>query len=222
LHDKELANYLPRIDFISLRESDLVRDISARADRSVSVVPDPVLLMQPADFHVYRDSVEMPEGSYIALYAVRTWTTIPIVEALVLDIVKRHGWEVVDLSLEPSPWPFPVRRPDSLSPGAFVSLIAHSSYVVSNSFHATAFAVLYERQFRVATQAGTAQRLDELLGRLDLSSRAHGTIPRGGVDNTEIDYGAVRPKLDEMREEGLEYLAGVVAAARGLKGAQSR
>ncbi|WP_396668821.1 polysaccharide pyruvyl transferase family protein [Microbacterium sp. R86528] len=214
LHRQHLENLTRNMDSVSLRESDLKAEIGVISQKPIDIVADPVLLMTADDFSRYRSQIDRPQRPYIVIYAVRTKATIPVVARLVQGLLLKQSYVVIDLSLDPSQWPFPVTRPSNLSPGAFISYIAESSFVVSNSFHATVFSLLFEREFAVATEPETAQRLNELLTQTGLLERAFMPDSVGYAQLEPLRYEMVRDKIEAMRSSGLEYLNDIVGASR--------
>lgn len=57
------------------------------------------------------------------------------------------------------------------SPEEFVSLIGNAAYVVTNSFHATAFSLIFNREVFVEMPAGLSSRIQDLFSLVGLSHR---------------------------------------------------
>lgn len=100
-----------------------------------------------------------------------------------------------------------------VSPGDFLSLIKHADYVLTDSFHATVFSILYHRQFLVFSRTGFAKmgdRLADLLEMFELESRfcshklGEGAIKR--LLETRIQYAEEYPKFQEKKDASLAYL----------------
>lgn len=209
-HEDALRPLLARLDHISLREGRLQSEISRISGKDAQVVPDPVLLMSSSDLTRYS-SGRVPSHPYIVLYTVRTPSTYASVEAAMASVRSRYGLQIVDISLEPNSWSFEVSRPVDLSPGDFLSLIASADFVVSNSFHATAFALLFERDFAVATEPSTSERLFQVLDAVGLVDRIVDEPSKAEAAAQPIDFVDVRPKLDALRASGERYLDRAIA-----------
>lgn len=206
-HAQQLERLCRGLDEISLREADLAPELEAATGRSMETVPDPVLLMTPELFAPYVVESAGCARPYLLLYAVRVPATLHQLSCLVEELRRRLDLEVVDVSLDPSPWPFQVTRPRDLTPAAFVSYISRARFVASNSFHATAFSLLFEKEFAVVTEPGTSSRITELLESVNLIDRM-----QGGVDalGTPIDYVDVRQGLAKLRTRGMRFLTRIV------------
>ncbi len=94
----------------------------------------------------------------------------------------------------------------AVSPEEFVGYFAEAKYVFTNSFHGTAFSIIYHKQFLVEIEAVGRRniRSEELLGMLDLSSRV-----LGGNDadiDMPINWNDVDNKIQSERKKSFNYL----------------
>ncbi|MDE6110056.1 MAG: hypothetical protein K2F72_07220, partial [Muribaculaceae bacterium] len=79
--------------------------------------------------------------------------------------------------------------------------------VVSNSYHGTAFATIFRRDFFVVKREdGLNNRMTDFLGRLAMDSRIvdADTPLRQLLDH--VDYDALAPILERAAEESADYL----------------
>ena len=91
-----------------------------------------------------------------------------------------------------------------VGPEEFVSLIAHASLILTNSFHATVFSVLFHKPFRVFATDKSGARMRDLLGNIGLSSRCNDTICADDI--VPCDWDDVDSRLDSLREHSWAYL----------------
>lgn len=87
--------------------------------------------------------------------------------------------------------------------------IYNAKFVVTNSFHGTVFSILFKKQFAVIPlkNKGANSRIETLLSKLDLTNR----ICIKGSDlnncyNKSINYNIVTPKMDNIRDGGINLL----------------
>lgn len=90
-----------------------------------------------------------------------------------------------------------------IGPSEFLSLIKYSSYVLAASFHATAFSIIFEKQFHVIMKSG-AERVESLLRRLGLENRQIQHSKEIDLENT-INYKGLH-SLSEYIESSKAYL----------------
>ena len=92
-------------------------------------------------------------------------------------------------------------------PGEILSLIENADYVVTNSFHATVFALQYERPFLTIPHKKYPERMKHLL---DLTGLSGHLIEKKDDLVTEeqcfVEYTIVNAKLAAERKKSEEYL----------------
>lgn len=99
------------------------------------------------------------------------------------------------------------RVKQTLSPDEFISYFQQASFVITTSFHGTAFSILFEKEF-VFYSSGVAQseRMCNLLSELGLSERIYSTGEKFRIFD-KIDYTSVEQKLEKNRMASIDYLA---------------
>ena len=91
-----------------------------------------------------------------------------------------------------------------VGPEEFVSLIAHANLVLTNSFHATVFSVLFQKPFRVFATDKSGARMRDLLNNIGLSSRCVDAVCSSGIIG--CDWNEVDRRLSSLREHSWAYL----------------
>lgn len=84
----------------------------------------------------------------------------------------------------------------------FLSLIDNATCVVTDSFHATAFSINLNTDFRIVLPGKYSTRLRSILEHLELEDR----IVDKGIKMEKINFDVVNSKLNEMRAESVEWL----------------
>lgn len=224
------AAELAKFRAIGIREDkgcEIAEELTGRND--VVRVPDPVLMLTREEWEKVasmpawlqrageekgipcrNDVGEVSPYKYIVTYFLggRDEKMQTYLELL----SRQYGAEVIDLEAE-----FlkdgEIRNMDVFSsdPGEFVWLIAHAECVVSDSFHATAFALLFGKQFAVFERRAREEnndmgsRIQTLLGTYGLQEFA-GSIEEPAVTPKAYDTEAVLRKIAEERLLGEEFL----------------
>ena len=96
------------------------------------------------------------------------------------------------------------------SPEQWLGLIKESSLVVTNSFHGTAFAILFHKPFITVMQSGQYAsqniRMQSLLESMGLTDRIYSSLhDPAAYFNTPIDWNRVDRYLDDQRERTSAY-----------------
>lgn len=97
----------------------------------------------------------------------------------------------------------------SLSPSQFVELFKNASFVVTNSFHGTAFSIIFQKEFftqKLKSGASTNNRFFNLLNSLGLLDRLIESDSSSLKSIESINYDAVNTKLAILQEKSLAYL----------------
>lgn len=196
-----VKRFLPGFDAVSVREEGLRHALSALVPEvRVDVVADPVLLLDKEGWNGLA-SERIINEPYLLFYQVRQSAQA---YSAARQLADRKGLKLICLSAK-------VELDNSeevacASPSDFVSLFRYASYVVTTSFHGTAFSVIYGKEFVcIDVSDGKGSRQKNLLEKLCLEDR----IVQEVSDTEEllsIDEGNMRLKLEEYRQESIEYL----------------
>ena len=197
---------LPRFGGISLRERSSVGLIQALTDKPVRVDCDPTLLY---DRTLWDDlaSDRAAGQDYIFVYMLRPE---PVAIGLARQLREKTGLKIILCSNRP------VREDgiENITDAGiedFLSYFKYARYVVTNSFHGTAFAVQFETRFLSVVVEGTGRRARDFLTDLGLEDRI---AQEGEADNIDrpVDWQAVAAKRASLRAASVNYLRDIVSA----------
>ena len=94
----------------------------------------------------------------------------------------------------------------------FVGLVHHAQFVVSNSFHATAFSLIFQKQFVVFNRReGINTRMRDLLRSVGAQNRLMSTAVQ---ELNEINYDMIIEKLTAALQQSKDYIAEVIGEKR--------
>lgn len=191
-------NYISNFSKVSVREKGLADFLRSKGIAN-TVVLDPVFLL---DKQVWQGLCNfVPVKRYLLTYSFNENPEFFVEAKKLAD--KKHFQLVC----------FLFKRNESLSadiiqivnggPKEFVSYFNEVSFVVTNSFHGTAFSVLMQKQFYTVPPLRGRERVDSLLSVLGLSNR----IVSADFDDTAIiDYHVVYDKLNLLRKKSWNFL----------------
>ena len=93
-------------------------------------------------------------------------------------------------------------------PDEFLSVVENADYVLTNSFHGTAFSLIYEKPFISMLHSETGLRVADLLKETGLTDHILIDIADyKGLSQFEIkDIEGLREKKRELRVSGMEFL----------------
>lgn len=187
---------------ISVREES-ARNIVIEAGRSdVIRVIDPTLCLSKDEWmKIAKKPRKIPEKRFILLFFLGDITFE--YHKYIDRIAEDRGVGIIELNNIDSPL-FPA------DPGEFIWLINNADYVCTDSFHATAFSVLFNKQFRVfhRVENGFAtmfDRIDTLLTLTGLESREY-TIENEYKYDESISDELFEKAHSILKEEGLKSI----------------
>lgn len=147
LHREEIARLVRRFYYLSAREESGRRTLEELTGRSVPLVLDPTLVVDPSVWPALERAVDVPEDGYVLCYFLST-SLYPL--RFIADLAARRGLTVVNIQTNYSPFAMPgaANRADC-GPREFLYLVRHAACVCTNSFHCCIFAHLFGRDFYV-------------------------------------------------------------------------
>ena len=92
-----------------------------------------------------------------------------------------------------------------LSPEQFLNYLYHAKYVVTGSFHALCFSIIYQKEFyyTMSSAAERSVRLVDLAEDLGITNRKL----RNGVQNTDpIPYDEIATQLEQKRAQSMQTI----------------
>lgn len=92
----------------------------------------------------------------------------------------------------------------------FLSLIKNARYIVTDSFHGTAFSMNFNKQFIVIYPHNFSTRLQSILEWAGLENRRVSDFNDYKLVDEEIDYISINTKLKEERKKARDYLESVL------------
>lgn len=160
--------FLPVFSAVTLREkqhADFIADVSGK---EISVVLDPVFLPDLQNWIAFSEKsrFKFQGKSYILVYCLGNQQAVTQEASR-----KAKQLSVPVYSIHPFNHPFPGADKTlcSTGPHEFVYLIRNAACVVTDSFHATAFSVLFNTPLVTLPPEGNAGRIHSLLEELQLS-----------------------------------------------------
>lgn len=202
----EIAFYqkmLSSFKWIGVREiNDVEFAKQCNPEGKVDYIIDPTLLLPESKWYELLEKKLINED-YILVYS---FGSDDKVNEIATRLSEQHHLPVYIIADE---W----KKKDSngfinipgVGPKDFINLIANASHVVTNSFHGTAFSVIFRKQFTVVPYKGTENRVLSLLKILNLEA----SICENDIYK-KIDYSAVDTILQHERIKAKSFLQNAI------------
>lgn len=184
------VKYLSRYNRIAVREKSGVEIVKNMIGEEPELVLDPTLLLTSEDYHkLSKQSSLHIEEPYVLVYILTyMYDPFPEVNNIVRMVHERVGGNVVYLGSGK----FSAYREDcicveNLGPCEFISLVEKASFVITSSFHGTAFASIFNKPLLsvVKSYHDTDGRMPTLLNLI-------------GGENSIVEYKAIDIDLSNV------------------------
>lgn len=196
-----LRRMMPNFNAISVRETELQNVIKKVSDINTYVVLDPVFLLDKIKWTAFLPK-QKEQDKYILLYQLNSSS-----EAVKLtnQLQKQLGYKVIEIQGRVNPLKFGSRYNKAATPFEFLSLINNAEFVVSSSFHGTAFSLIFEKQFYAIGMGNNSGRVQSLLFSLGINNRYLSNIDDTCLSNL-INYNLVDDKLKALVKDSKTFL----------------
>lgn len=199
---EQFIELLEKMDAVSVRENDLYNYIKSNTNHDVIHVLDPTLLLQKED---YKNILKRPVGvkPYLLVYSLdRNIGMLKIAHS----IAKEKSLQVIEIGITRTPF-CGHKQIFSADPLEFLGWLEQASFVVTNSFHGTAFSIQFNRNFLVIKHKTQGARMESLLDKLKLHDRLIENPNNFKYENIQgIKYQNVDETLSELRKDSLDFL----------------
>ena len=209
---KKIAQWLDRFDAISVRELSVSQQFQQLTSKTIVEALDPTLLLNINDYqsiqspHLPKD---LEKDTYIFAYTL--WPNDDM-NAYIDAFALKHGLTVVYYAKRKIPYKSPSVNVWGIGPDTFLTLIDNAHSVISNSFHATVFSILYSKSFITFGTERSSSRMRTLLSNLGLSQQ-HLLPPdfKGSTNQEPFTSILNYDKLNALRSTSQSFLANALS-----------
>lgn len=194
VNDEFVFNSLKEVNAISVREKSF-RDLLSKRYPSfdLKVCLDPTLV---ADKDIWNNiiSEKYKDKHYVLIYQARPYKhNLSLLHDKAIILAKKYNLDIVDLSS------------GSYTPQDFVSLFRYATCVITTSFHAVVFSIIFERQlYAITLNDGHDSRYVDILSSLSLEDVI--VSPDFMPNLHPIDYSGINGLLDKFKAKSISFL----------------
>ncbi len=208
---KRTAQFINRIEYVSMRENrgrEIVKELTGR---DVPTVLDPVFSLSKEEWDKYIPVESFYDEPYIFAYFLGE---NPKYREEVRKLAKATGLKIVALrhldQYVETDENFGDYAPYDVSPDKFLNLIRGAEYVCTDSFHGTCFSIINRKKFMIfnrysdTSKVSKNSRIESLCANLGVTDRRYnGDIM---AIRNEIDYSDVQTRFEKEIELTNRYL----------------
>lgn len=195
---------LPAYSAISVREASaqqLLNELGFDAEHLI----DPTFMLNKRDWGAYMSN-RLEDDKYLLVYLPYNIVDKNLIYSSVRKIAEERKLKVVTLTTSYKKEKLADKTYRFANPGIFLSLMNYADYVVTNSFHGTAFSLNLNKQFWVYMPSGFSTRISSLLELCGQKRRLLTDIIEEKQMEEEIDYEKVNMVLDRERNKAMNFL----------------
>ena len=209
---------LMRYDRISVREKSGLDIVKKLIGEEAAFVCDPTLLLTKEEWSAMADKADsqfkFPKGKYILVYLLRyAYDPYPAVTEIINKVQEELQLPIVvlDPSLSESKFKYSTNVRDA-GPLEFLKLVRDAAFVVTSSFHGTAFSLNLEVPFfSIIKERGRFDtRMTDLL---DRTGADRDIVYNATVDKPlEMNYTTVSKNIADFREKSKVFIESIMQA----------
>ena len=201
---EEVSQYINTFKALSVREASDVNQLATLTDKKIEHVCDPVFLLSPEDWQKYIVEPKRKKPYILCYFLSPSKTAIKLVDKL----KELTGMEVVLFHIN-------LRKKvkcDKVVGGngvfEFPGYVKNAAYVVTNSFHCTAFSVLFQKNVFIVKRPTANSRIESLTALAGIGDRFFDDerISRMTKADLEIDYSQSSSKMNDFIKHSKNYL----------------
>lgn len=198
----ELKEKLSLINNISVREEQSVEFLKKITKREVNCVLDPVFLISEKKWQNLELKPNILFSKYILIYSLSMDIEL-INEAKKLS--EEINGELIMIGNGGGPSFKGITYYRDAGPREFLYLINHAEYIFTDSFHGTAFSIIFRKQFLGKAKGEKGQRLENIVNKINIKNRVFHSI-KGKDIKCLIDYDGVNNILNDLKNHSISYL----------------
>lgn len=185
---ERLAGKISDFYSIGLREQSTIAMLQPYVKLPIYHAADPVLLLDSVDYMKFIGNKRLIQEPYLVMYLAAKSN---LLSKTVEYIAKKRNLKIVHICGFNKKCKCDYFLKET-GPSDLLNLIYYSDYIVSASFHATLFSILFHKNFcTLLPEAGTNTRIEDLLSYFKLSERIIHNEGELSITDREIDFSKI-------------------------------
>lgn len=196
-HRPVMSKWLESFNTISVREKTGLKILETLNSKGVEVV-DPVFLLTKEQWSAFAGEERIFKDKYILVYDIDLDNDD--IRKEVERLNKLYGYKIVAVCALKK-CPYAQKNIKDAGPQEFVNLIKNAEFVISNSFHATSFSIIFNRPFATFYKKKNVSRMADLLKNTALEHYLNPVSP-----DYKYQWDEINDKLAKMCSNSFEYI----------------
>lgn len=196
-YKQQIAGYR----YYNVRETSGQKLVKELTGKDAKLTIDPTLLLEQNEWRKVMKAPAVKEP-YILVYQITPSLKLAKVAE---KLHKQTGFKVIAIPFIMD-WPHRFKSLFKIGPAEFIGLFCNASYIVTDSFHGTAFSLIFNRKFW-SLSSRKESRITSLLDILGLSNRIIYFDEKVPNDLTlDINYVDANVKFEQYRQNALSVI----------------
>jgi hypothetical protein len=193
-----IKKYLHNYDAISVREESHKKFLNDKFNLEVEWIFDPIFMTTKNQWENFKQK-HNHKKKYVLIYELEY---NPRLLECAKTYAKMHKLEIKRISSVNRTY----RKIDIIDagPNDFIGYLNEAEYIVTNSFHGTAFSILLNKQFAVIPHTVKNERLESILNYFMLKN--HYYFNKNFKFNIINDFSKIEKQIQEVRVNSIKYL----------------
>lgn len=189
-----------KLDFVSVRETSGQRILNDLGFDNVEQVLDPVFLLSKQKWYSYiEDNLEAKK--YILIY---DFDNNPHIKKIAKKLAKRYGFLIIGVNENLK---YVDRNYYLQGPAEFLGLVKNAELILTTSFHALAFGLIFKRPLGVFNRnIGINTRMRDMLELIGLSDHLLESSKNLSLTHFDIDYDIVDKEIEKHVKRSQNFL----------------
>ena len=204
--EKYISKSISHFDLLSVRETASIELVENLSNKKVQLVTDPVYLL---DSVTWNSIISGIKNRFSEKYTLVFMIGHSKSDQIIVDkICNDSGFKVVVIELHPLRYIKGDYYVFDASPLEFVSLIKNAEMIITDSFHATSFSIIFNKEFYTVPRGKRNSRTENLFDMFGLEKRyvTYDTT----IKRKQIPYKDVNDKIKIQRDISFAYLEQIV------------
>lgn len=209
VYEKRVVRWIGDISYLSTRERAGSKIIENIAKRKVETVLDPTFLISKKDWN-RMSAKRLVNEPYVIMYVIGRSDCM----ASVIRQIKQYyaDKKIIWIEMENNDTYSEGEEKLHIGPAEFISLIRYSDAVVTDSFHGSAFSIIYQKQFyaikRIVNDKDIYDHDCRIKNIIEVLGINNYFLPEEKIDfeKGKINYADVSKKLLTERKKSMKYL----------------
>lgn len=196
--------YLYSFKFLSVREESGAKYLENILKRPIETVADPVFLLTKEEWSkIAKTTIK---EKYILCYFIGDSKGL---RDFAHKVQKETGYKAIVILKNLRDIKFGFKSFFDVGPSEFIGLIKNAEYVITTSFHAVAFSIIFSKKFWVFTGDSSKpnSRITHICGIFNLNSRIlNSETWNTCLYDTPIDYEFMNEKMEKYKHHSAKFL----------------